>query len=96
MTTVPATGGGSILLTIIEGAVWVLQILILVRVLFSWFRPSHTNAVYRYVYELTEPLLGPIRRVLPNTGMVDLSPLIALLLLSVVQVLVEQFIRGVL
>ncbi|MDA1348089.1 MAG: YggT family protein [Chloroflexi bacterium] len=42
------------------------------------------------IYEITEPILGPIRSVLPNFGMIDLSPMVALLLMGLIrQILVS-------
>ena len=62
-----------------------LELLILIRVLLSWFGPGLTNPAVRFVYDFTELILGPIRRLLPSTGPVDFSPLIALLLLYLVE-----------
>jgi YggT family protein len=44
--------------------------------------------VARFLYDTTEPLLSPIRRFLPQTGMIDLSPLVLVLLLGVLMRLV--------
>ena len=52
------------------------------RVLMSWINPRFDGPVARFLYETTEPFLAPIRRMLPQTGMVDFSPLIAFLLLG--------------
>jgi YggT family protein len=67
----------------VEILVFVLWILVLGRVLASWIDPQARNQASRYVVALTEPLLAPIRRLLPPTGMVDFSPLILLLGLGV-------------
>ncbi len=61
-------------------AVWVL---VLGRVLLSWFDPAGRSQLASFVIAATEPILGPIRRALPPTGMVDLSPLVVLIVLSV-------------
>ena len=61
-------------------AIWVL---VLGRVLLSWFDPAGRSKVGGFVVSATEPLLAPIRRALPPTGMLDLSPLIVLIVLSV-------------
>jgi YggT family protein len=53
------------------------------RVLLSWINPRFEGPVARFLYETTEPLLSPIRRVLPQTGMIDWSPLILLLGLGI-------------
>jgi YggT family protein len=63
---------------------YVLQILIFVRVVLSWL-PLGSNPVSDLVIRLTDPILSPLRRVLPRFGMLDLSPMIALLIIVVVQ-----------
>lgn len=61
-------------------AVW---ILVLGRVMLSWFDPAGRSQLGSFVISATEPILAPIRRALPPTGMLDLSPLIVLIVLSV-------------
>ena len=68
------------LLQILFFAIW---ILVLGRVLLSWVDPTGRTLAGRFVIAMTEPLLGPIRRALPSTGALDLSPLIVLIVLSV-------------
>jgi YggT family protein len=53
------------------------------RVLISWINPRFEGPVARFLYDTTEPLLSPIRRFLPQTGMVDLSPMILGMLLLI-------------
>jgi YggT family protein len=60
-------------------ALYALIILILVRVVFSWVSPYPNNAVYRYVFRVTEPILGPVRRRMPPVSGMDLSPLVVTL-----------------
>jgi YggT family protein len=65
-----------------------LQILwlgIFIRVLLSWFPIDPNNPIVRVIYEVTEPVLAPFRRVIPRIGMFDLSPLAALLVISALQ-----------
>ncbi|MBV9354897.1 MAG: YggT family protein [Chloroflexi bacterium] len=64
---------------------WILQIGIFIRVLLSWFPIDPNNPIIRVLYEVTEPVLAPFRRVIPRIGMFDLSPLAALLVISVLQ-----------
>jgi YggT family protein len=59
-----------------------LWLLVLGRVLMSWFDPGRSNQVSRFLIQATEPILAPVRRFLPQTGMLDLSALIVLLLLG--------------
>ncbi|MDQ1324824.1 MAG: YggT family protein [Chloroflexota bacterium] len=57
-------------------------ILVLGRVLLSWVDPAGSNQVSRFLIQATEPLLAPIRRVLPSAGMFDFAPLLVLLVLG--------------
>ena len=59
-----------------------LWLLILGRVLMSWFDPGRSNQVSRFLIQATEPLLAPVRKFLPQTGMFDFSALIVLLVLG--------------
>jgi YggT family protein len=59
--------------------VTVLWLMVIGRVLLSWINPRFEGPVGRFLYETTEPLLAPIRRILPRTGMLDLSPLVLML-----------------
>jgi YggT family protein len=65
--------------TFIIYALYALIILILIRVVFSWLSPYPNNSVYRFVYLVTEPILGPVRRRLPPVSGMDLSPLVVTL-----------------
>jgi YggT family protein len=66
-----------------------LFLVVMGRVLMSWINPRFEGPVARFLYDTTEPLLSPIRRVLPSTGMIDLSPMIlVMLLLVLIRVLV--------
>jgi YggT family protein len=67
------------LMVVLQVLVTVLWLMILGRVLLSWINPRFDGPVGRFLYETTEPLLAPIRRVLPQTGMFDLAPLVLLL-----------------
>jgi YggT family protein len=58
-------------------------LVVLGRVLMSWLDPTSSRPLGRFLFSLTEPVLAPIRRVLPQTGAFDLSPLVVLIVLSV-------------
>lgn len=66
--------------------VWIVAIV--VRVLLSWFAPGAPSPVTPLLYQLTEPVMGPVQRVMPPLGGIDLSPLIVLLLLQVARIVV--------
>ena len=68
----------------------VLTLLILARVVISWAGPSGGGSLVAFIYQVTEPLLAPIRRVVPPSGGLDWSPLIATLLLGLLFSLVGR------
>jgi YggT family protein len=59
--------------------------ILLARVLISWVQIDPYNPIVRLLYQLTEPLLAPIRRLLPQTGMMDFSPIVAFIAIMVVE-----------
>ena len=64
--------------------VWALNLAILARVILSWISPSGNDPVTPILHQITEPVLAPIRRFMPQFGMLDLTPMVALLLLNVI------------
>jgi len=58
---------------------------IFVRIIFSWGGASYVNRLMRFLVRATEPLLAPLRRMLPTVGMFDISPLIAFFIVWVCQ-----------
>lgn len=67
---------------------------IIIRALLSWFSISGSQPAVRFLIEITEPVLAPIRRLLPGGSMLDFSPLIALVLINVISnLLVSQLVR---
>lgn len=72
---------------------WVLQIfqlILLARVLMSWFpNLDYSNPIVRLLYDVTEPVLKPVRDLLPQTGMIDFSPLVVFLGISVLMQLIR-------
>jgi YggT family protein len=58
-----------------------LFLLVFARVLVSWVDPVGRNRASVFIIQTTEPILAPVRRRLPSTGMIDLSATVVLLLL---------------
>lgn len=66
----------------------VLSILIIVRMLASWFvRPDTSSQIMKTLMELTEPVIAPVRSVMPKTGAIDISPLVTLILIDAIRTL---------
>lgn len=62
----------------------VLTLAIFVRVILSWFSSGQTNMLVNILYQVTEPILAPLRRIIPRVGMLDFSPLVAIILLQLI------------
>ena len=63
--------------------------ILIARVLMSWFNPNPYNPLVQFVLRLTEPVLAPIRRVLPSIGGLDLSPIVVFVALMFVKRLIH-------
>jgi YggT family protein len=73
-------------------ALQIYQFILLARVLLSWFPDiDRRNPIVQLLYDLTEPVLRPIRNALPQTGMMDFSPLVVFLGISLLMTLVRSF-----
>jgi YggT family protein len=70
---------------ILSGLISIYILLIVVRILFSWGGLSYTNRLMRFLIDVTEPLLGPLRRIIPPLGWLDISPIVAILILTLFQ-----------
>lgn len=68
----------------------VLSFAIIGRALLSWVDPGFKTPAGKIIYDITEPIIGPIRRVMPTIGMFDLSPIVALLLIRLLATLINQ------
>lgn len=80
------------LLDIVQMLLWVLSILIIAQAIFSWLvafnvlnqRSDFVRAVWTALDRLTEPMYRPIRRIMPDFGGIDFSPLVVLLVIWVI------------
>jgi YggT family protein len=72
------------------GLLGLYAVAILVRIFFSWVGSSYANRFFRLMVQITEPLLGPLRRMVPTVGMFDVSPLIAYAIVWICQMVVAS------
>ena len=73
----------------------VFNVLIIIRVLMSWIYPHpEANRFSRLVFDLTEPVLGPVRKLLPRTQFLDLSPIVTFFLLQAVAYFAPRLLLG--
>jgi YggT family protein len=83
----------SVFIYLINVAVQIISLLVIVYVVLSYFM-SPFHPVRQLIDRLVEPMLSPIRRIVPSVGMVDLSPLILLILVQVLGQLLGIILRS--
>jgi YggT family protein len=86
-------GPAGIYILLVTWSIAVLQIALIVRIISSWFRISPYSVWVRWAFTLTEPILGRLRRVIPPTGMIDFTPLIAYFGLMLLEWILLGFAR---
>lgn len=78
------------ILGVIFLALQIFQLVLLARVLISWFPDlDRSNPIIQFLYRVTEPVLQPVRNMLPQTGAMDFSPLVVFLGISVLMQLLR-------
>ncbi|MFN8593257.1 MAG: YggT family protein [Thermomicrobiales bacterium] len=78
---------------IVSLLLWILQLLtfaLIGRALLSWFDPRMEWTVSRILAEITDPIIMPLRRVIPPIGMIDISFIVAILLIQLLQQLLRS------
>lgn len=70
---------------VLYGLISFYSLLIFIRIIFSWVMVSYSNRVMRFLVNATEPLLGPLRRIVPLVGTFDISPIVAFIILWLFQ-----------
>jgi len=80
---------------ILYGLLSIYTLLIIIRIVFSWARIGYNNRLMQFLIDVTEPLLGPLRRMIPPLGWLDISPIVAFFILLLLQAAVaETLLRG--
>jgi YggT family protein len=69
---------------VVVGIFQVLTFAVLARALMSWFPASPDNPLVRILWKVTEPILAPLRAIIPRIGMIDITPMVAIILLQVI------------
>ncbi|NLU50067.1 MAG: YggT family protein [Syntrophomonadaceae bacterium] len=72
----------------------VLIYLVIFRCILSFVRHDPYHPLLKFVYDVTEPVMAPFRRLLPGVGGVDFSPVVVILVIELVRKLVVDIIRG--
>lgn len=85
-------GGRGVVRLVVSWAFGLLNVALLVRVITSWLRVSPYSPWVRWAYVLTEPILRPLRRIIPMIGMIDITPIVAYFLLQIVASFLLQLV----
>jgi len=78
-------GTAGIFHLLVSWTFWILKAAIVVRVISSWLPISPYSPWVRWSYQLSEPILAPFRRIIPNLGGLDISPIVAFILLNILE-----------
>ena len=70
---------------LIAAVIQVYTMVLLARIVASWVNLDPSNQLVQVLHQLTEPVLEPVRRVLPTAGMIDISPLVVCVGLHLLQ-----------
>ncbi len=72
----------------------ILGFAIIARALLSWIQINPYNPIIQLLYQITEPILAPLRRYIPPIGgMMDITPIVALIILQILQAIVDSASR---
>jgi YggT family protein len=81
---------------VFHGLISIYILMIFLRVIFSMAMVSYTNRLMRFLFHTTEPLLGPLRKRVPPVGRWDISPIVAFIILWLLQAAISAtLLRGV-
>ena len=68
----------------------ILWLAIIGRAIMSWFDRGMQNPISQALYAITEPIIAPIRQFMPRTGFIDLSPLVAIMIIYILRVMLAS------
>ena len=84
----------SFFVTFVDLLLTVLGFAIIARALLSWVQIDPYNPLVQILYAITEPILAPLRRFIPPIGgMMDITPIVALIILQVLQAIFDSAFR---
>ena len=76
---------------LLELVLYAFMACLLIRAVFSWIEPYPKNRVHRLTFDVTEPVLGPVRRLVPPIGGFDVAFLLVFIAVSMILSLVQRF-----
>jgi YggT family protein len=80
------------LVGLVDLVVTIMSLAIFGRVIMTWVSPAANDPISALLYQITEPILAPIRRIVPPLGMFDLTPMAAIFLLYFIRYLLRSLL----
>jgi len=84
----------TVLIYLFEGIFNLLMLAVLARALVSWLRIDPYHPAIRLLESVTEPILRPLRQAIPPMGGIDITPIIALILLQIANSILIRLVAG--
>ena len=70
---------------VVDRLIWALSVLLIISSVMSWFQPDPRNPLVRLIHAIVDPVLLPVRAILPPAGGMDFSPMIVLVILWILR-----------
>lgn len=84
---------GDLLSGLIDITFNAVYLLLIAKIFLSWVNPDPYNPIVEFIYKVTEPILGPVRRIIPlQVGMIDLSPIVVFIALGFLRQLIHHLV----
>ncbi|MBN1899370.1 MAG: YggT family protein [Spirochaetes bacterium] len=85
---------GAVIIPVLSALIWILKIyswILIASIILSWINADPYNPIVRFIYSLTEPVLGWVRYKIPlRIGMIDLSPILVFIAIEIVRNILFQ------
>jgi YggT family protein len=75
----------SLVIDFISLLFWLLNMAIFIRVILSWLNISPYSTFATIIYQITDPVLEPLRQIIPPVGPLDITPIVAMILLDILR-----------
>jgi len=87
---IPAFSGLTMLTIayLLRTILYIYLFIIIIQVIISWINPNVYNPITTIMYQISEPILKPIRQFIPSSGGLDFSPLVALIIINLLMILI--------
>ena len=86
---------GQILNTTIDLFFNIVLVLIFGRIILSWLPQYRYHPIGEFIYGITEPILSPFQRVIPPMGSIDISPMVAIIVLAILQYILKFAVAAI-